>query len=321
MFLKKLLLLVLALPLMFASIAGAAAGDVSVDIQTPKSSTKDNSFTINFVALDIQDRAITVKCFKKGPTDGGFSQFGSDIVLTAGGNTDYCDVTNAVVSQQGTYQFYVTATANGDTATSAIVSVDYNTDGPGTPTDYQKHIVTSCQYRIHFKTADDGGKTVKVEVYRSENTSFTADAGTRVATVGVGSNETRDVLNDKADCSKDYYFVVRAFDSAGNGSGIVGDNETTVTTTTTTTTASPAPAVAAGTPTGTVLGEEEGATDEETEIGLELSEDMLPEDLDLTTEEGEVLGVTTSPWIWVLGGAVLLLIIWYVFKKFFRPQI
>ena len=100
---------------------------------------------------------------------------------------------------------------------------------------------------------------MKVRIYRSENTSFSLDAGTLIATVIIGSNTDGEYTDTIAPCNKTYYYAIRAFDSAENGSGVVGDSEGhTTTTTTTTTTASGAPqgAVAAGTA-GNVLGEEE----------------------------------------------------------------
>jgi hypothetical protein len=319
---KRLLLLLPALFLvLFVGHVYAAAGDVSVGIQAPQSPTRHNDFEINFVALDVQGRPLTAKCFKKGPSDGGFSQFGSDIALGGGGNTDNCPVTGALMSQQGTYQFFVTATAGADTGTSKIVSVDYNTSGPGTPTDYQKTLVNSCQYRIHFKSANDSGKTVKVEVYRSENTSFNADGNSRVATVVTGSNTEHNVFNDKGDCGKDYYYVVRAFDSAGNGSGLIGDSQVTVTTTTTTgtteetTTAPPVVLAAEGDLSGE-LGE--GAGEEQGEaVGAAGAGESTGEE-----DEGEVLGEITERFpLWqIVGGSLLVILLaMYVFRRFWRP--
>ncbi|HSX18680.1 MAG TPA: hypothetical protein VLE91_00940 [Candidatus Saccharimonadales bacterium] len=216
------------------SFAVAAHAATSIQLEQPASPTNQSSFNINFVTLDTQNNNVTVKCFKKGPSDGAFTQFGADIAIAlSGGNTGNCSVDSGVLNTSGTYQFY--AMANG--TTSNIVSVDFNnTTGPGTPTNYSKEKPSDCIYRIKFKTADDSGKTVKVEVYRSENTSFSADSGTRVSTVSITSNTDGQTDVSSPDCSKSYYFVVRAFDSFGNGSSTVGDSGTTTTNTTTTTT-------------------------------------------------------------------------------------
>lgn len=305
--------------LIFVGQAWAAASDVSVRIATPQTPTRRSSLEINFVAMDIQGRAMTAKCYKKEPSDAGFSQFGADINLAAGGNSANCAVTSDIFDGEGTYQFYVTATAGSDTATSQTVSVDRNTSGPGTPTDYSKSLSSSCEYKIHFKTADDSGQTVKVELYRSDSSSgFTADSGTRVDTIGVGSNEAKDVFNTKPDCGKEYFYALRAFDSAGNGSGLVGDSIISGGTTTTLV-ASPSTivgAIALTTPTGTILGETAPSAEPSPETeGQVLSPDMLPESL---KETGEVLGEGNNWPLWAGGLLALVLASWYAYKKFKR---
>ncbi len=229
---------------MFVLTGQVFAADLSVKIETPKSPSRENNFKIGFVTLDIQGRPITVKCLKKGPSEAAFSQFGSDMVLASGGNSGNCDVTSSIISSQGTYEFKVSAVAGAETAESSIVSVAFSTDSPGTPS-YSKEQLSSCDYKIKFKTADDG-RTTKVKIYRSDQTSFTADSSTEVGTVSIGPNLESTFTNVVPDCSKTYYFAIRAFDDAGNGSGVAGDSFTTVITTTTTTTVSASPTPGAG---------------------------------------------------------------------------
>jgi hypothetical protein len=169
------------------------------------------------------------------------------------------------MNAEGTYQFYVTA--NG--LESNHVSVDYKTSGPGTPSDYRKDRPSTCDYKIHFKTADDGGKTVKVEIYRADVTSFILDAGSVVASIPVGSNQERDVTNTVPDCNKDYYYVLRAFDDAGNGSGTIGDSVTitSYSTIVTTTTSGAIPVTGVNLPSEEITGEgETPATNEEGQV-------------------------------------------------------
>lgn len=245
---RKLLLIILASLFMTGT---SYAANVDVRVEQPKSPTNQNSFPLNFVVLDTLGRPVSVKCFKKGPSDGGFVQFGSTINLAPGGNSGNCNVDSSVLSANGTYEFKIEVTAGGDTD-AETTSVNYNTSGPGDPRDYQKNKTNSCEYTIHFKTADDSGKTVKVEVYRSENISFNTDSGTRVGTVFAGSDEIKDFPNTIPDCNKTYYYAVRAFDSSSNGSGVVGDSVTTTTVTYPTTTTQQTTAVPVSS--GSVLG-------------------------------------------------------------------
>lgn len=233
-------LVILLFTLFFLKPGAVHASGLSIRLEQPKSPTFQNTFNITFVALDNSGSGnpISVQCFKKSPTDGSFAPFGSAISVSAGGNTGNCVVDGSVVSNNGAYQFYATATTISDAANSSdegLISVDYNTSGPGTPTNYTKTQIGTCAFRINFHTASDGGKTVKVELYRSSSTSFTADAGTRVNTLNIGSNQDGQMTDSAPDCSKTWYYVIRAFDSAGNGSGIIGDTGTTTVSTTTTT--------------------------------------------------------------------------------------
>lgn len=226
-----------------------AAAFTTIRISLPQDRNNSN-FKISFVTLDSENRQITVKCFKKGPGEGSFIQFGSDIVLAPGGNSGTCNVDTSVVGTNGAaYQFMASAQASGGSVVnSQVVGTSFSNASPETPINYSKQ-QNGCNYKISFKTANDGGRTKKVEIYRSENTSFTADGGTKVGEVAANSNEDKS-FDNSADCGKRYFFVIRAFDDFGNGSGLTGDSEVTVNTTTTTTgggtTAGGAIAVAAG---------------------------------------------------------------------------
>ncbi len=214
--------------------AGVSDAAISIRLDQPKSPTNSNSFNVSFVTLDTEGTPITVKCFKKGPSDGGFSQFGGDTTISAGGNSGNCPSVSSFVNTEGTYQFQAKATGSSGTAESSIISVDYKTSGPGTPTNYSKD-KAACTYTIKFKTADDSGKTSKVVLYRSESSTVEAN---EVDTKSIGSNTDSQFENTPPDCSKEYLYALRAFDTAGNSSGVVGDSITVASTTTTTQTLS-----------------------------------------------------------------------------------
>jgi len=289
---KALFGLILALSLLFYPVkAEAAAGDLIIRLEQPKSPTSNNNFNITFTVMDLSESpaAITVKCFKKGPSDGGYSQFGSDIAVSAGGNSGDCTGVSNFVNTNGTYQFYATASNGSETATSeteGIISVGYNTQGdPTPPSNYKKEKISSCQYKITFKTADDG-LTSRVEVYRSDSTSFNLDGSTRVGDITIGPNTDGSFTESVPDCNKTYYYVIRSFNSAGNPSGPVGDSAVTVTTSTMTTEGGAIPVEGVtlpggGTGGGEVLGEE----------GEEATPTAKPEVIETNKAKGAVLGV------------------------------
>lgn len=190
-----------------------------LQVSEPKSPTNDQDFHVTFVVLDtVGGRDINVACIKEG--SGVFYS----TTLAAGGNTGSCPITAALVDKKGDYTITVNATAGASSDTKSV-SFSYNNENPGDPRDYQKNKIGGCTYEIKFKTADDNGRTTKVEVYRSTDTSFKADNGSRVAEIGVGSNTEKVQTNDVPDCNKTYYYAIRSFSNAGGGSGIVGDKE------------------------------------------------------------------------------------------------
>jgi len=210
--------------LIFVSPAFAAAGDLAIRLEEPKTPTNLSDFPVTFVVLDkVGGRNVSVSCYRQ--FEGGpVGSYDIAHIMTPDGNTGSCQVTSAVFNAPGTYTLSVQAVADGDVASDGV-SVTYTTERPGDPRDYSKNRVDSCHYTIKFKTADDSSKTVRVEAYRSTEKTFTADDGSRVATIDVGSNTEKSFTDTVPDCGKDYYYALRAFNVAGNGLGVVGDQE------------------------------------------------------------------------------------------------
>lgn len=307
---------------LFTQKTFALTNYLSVQVEEPKSPTNIKDIELKFVTLDINGEDITAKCFKKGPTDSIFTQFGSDIILTNGGNASHCDLSSAI-TDNGSYQFYVAASSTSGSITSQTINLDYKNSTPGTPSDYRKEQINNCDFKIHFKTADDGGKTVKVELYRSSDSAFSANNESLVHSLNIGSNQEATILNSVPDCSKTYYFVLRAFDDAGNGSGIIGDTLTITSTTTATTTVGTTTIIGAIPIIGTNIAPE-----------TTISETTNPEITSGTNpEEGQVLGSKTGnlinqikdfigqhKWSVSLSILYLLLIIVYVIFKVRRSK-
>ncbi len=224
----------LALILPKSSLA-AQSENIFTRIEDPKSPTNQSKFTLDFVAVDMLGRALSVTCYKKNP-DNTVVQLGSPISVIPGGNSGQCSLdSDPLTENTKTYSFYVIAASGSETYQSETVSVDFNTNNPMAPNDYSREWVSSCQNKIKFKAANDG-RTTKIEIYRSESTTFTADGNTKVGEVGISPDQVGSFTDIVPDCNKTYYYAIRAFDGIGNGSGVVGDQKTVVTSTTTTTT-------------------------------------------------------------------------------------
>jgi hypothetical protein len=219
--------------------------DIDVRIEQPETPTNENNFKIGYVALDMQDRPMSVQCYMNDIAFGP--------AYTA--NSGNCIVDSTVISTSGTYTFKVKVTAGSDTKTSSIVSVRVELEKPLPVTNYVK-TEGVCTYTLNFKTANDG-RTSKVEIFRSSTQPFTANASTLIDTLTVGPNTAVTYAdNDPLDCSKEYYYAIRALDDLGNFSSFVTDNIIKIVQGTTTT------VVTVNGETGEVAGEETTAGEE-----------------------------------------------------------
>ncbi|KKT98725.1 MAG: hypothetical protein UW99_C0020G0003 [Candidatus Collierbacteria bacterium GW2011_GWC2_45_15] len=282
--LKLFLLTVLSVFGLLLPANSFAAGPLTVRLGQPKSPTNQNSIKLTFVAREIGGTSnITVSCYKKSPSDGGYVKFDVDKILIPGGNTDYCNVDGNILNTAGIYTFKVIA----DGLESNIVSVDYNNTYPSTPVSYSKEKINDCDYKIKFKTADDG-RTVKVELYRSDTKTISLDSGGRVATQNIGPNTEGSFTNSVPTCGKEYFYVIRAVDSSDNVSGTTGDSNTVTTASTTTPTVTTQGALLAGETSQVTEGTPTGEATITPTDGTETT----------STESGTpgVLGTQTSKW-------------------------
>jgi hypothetical protein len=286
------------------------ATDVSIRLTQPKTPTNLKNLELSFVAMDLANRPVTVTCYGKDADDGTFSQLGYPVTLTNGGTSDRCPTTESVIQSNGVYHFKAVATNGIETVESGINTVEYQTDSAGTPINYSKESLGGCQYKIKFKTADDG-KTAKAEIYRSEMNTFTADSRSRIVSIDAGPNQDKEHIDSIPTCGKTYYYAVRAFTASGNGSALVGDPMTSVTTVTTSTATGTTTIPVMALPVaqvnrnqlsqvnlppgqaGTVLGEQ-------TEPATTSATDLAPSPTPLTDEGGLVLTTQTTMQKWWL---------------------
>lgn len=318
---------ILILALLAASIialpgksAFAAANVLNIRLEQPDTPTGSGNLNIGFVVLDITGgRNITVECWKKGPSDAAFSVF-STVSVQAGGNSGTCDV---VFNTDGVYEIYAGASAGSDSADSQVepVTVNLDSQAPGTPLNYDRS-GDSCN--ITFTTANDG-ITSEVELYRSKDREFAADASTFSTQVSIGPN-TNGSLSDPLGNCDDYLYAIRAVSASGVGSDFVGDEdvvvhhrtETNTRTITRTTTVSTSQGGAISTTEGgTIAGEQAGEGAGEGEVaGEKTGEGNIGEG-----EEGEVAGAASlmskvkNNWPWIGGAAAVLAYIYYAMRK------
>lgn len=316
-------------------------GEVVVRVEQPKSPANEG-FDLGFVALDIMGRQLTARCYVSSSKNSWtFTQFGSDISLKAGGNSGICKVNTGDLAE-GDNKYEVRITVLGEPSTPYVkqaegITVKYipNSLRPGVPTNYNRQDISNCEKKISFLSANDGGKTVRVEVYRGESTEFTLNDGTKVGTFNIGSNTPGAHVETVPDCNKKYYYALRAFDVAGNYSDVVGDRVyETITTTTSGETTETVEGGSGGTTSGAinVLDSDIPAEGGSGQVLGEGTDKIsgTPE----ATQEGNILGEETSPTqvqnfvdavkdtvssrgAWIIVGSILVLfgILYFVYRK------
>jgi len=187
--------------------------------------TYNEPFELVFVAMDTEGgRDLTATCWKDG------NDF-ETISVDQGGGTEKCHVTSGVLGGEGTYQFWVTLSADGglDPVESNKFTVDYDNDGPDKPKYIEVDRKSDCKYEITIKTANDD-QTDYVEVYMSDDKEFTTNENSRIRTFYMGPDEKKTFTEEVggALCAHRQYFAVRAFDSAGNGSDVEAEEITDI---------------------------------------------------------------------------------------------
>jgi fimbrial isopeptide formation D2 family protein len=300
--------------------ASMAASNLNVQANSITSPTGQSAPKIDYVVQDLQSRnGISVSCMKKGPSDAVFNIFQTANYNASGSGS--CDLSASPFTTAGNYDIKIFASVGADVA-QQVATINYISGMPGTPTNYSKNL-TACNAAISFKTSADGGKTTGVEVYRSDSKTITTTVANRVDDIAVGSDTTVNRSYASPDCSKPYFFALRAYDAAKNYSALIGDEEFNITyvqggTTISSSTAATAGNAAAGTAaTGTTgAAETTPVTTPPTTTG---------EVKAATTEEpGNVKGEETtsdkkkiSVWYWIIGGLVVIGAGYWVARRYF----
>jgi len=281
-----------------------AAGILKLDLSDLPSYQNTTNFALYYTYMETDDKTATVNLYlqkegkdwrqtvekNKTEVNGIFQIQGSDIY-----------------DGEGRYFFSATAITEDQTVNSEVVTTVLDMSPPGAPSEYGKERINSTTYKLTWKNPGDGDYK-RVFVYRSKETSFTADSSTKVAEVGGAPDEKMTFNDGSVEADVTYYYALRAIDQAGNISGVVTDAPGTVVVGA----VEGAQTLGTGGPLGStgesgvsLLPKEGEESGEEGQLGGGIS-----------TEEGEVKGESDkkSPrLIYILGGIGLFLILgfWY----------
>ena len=180
-----------------------------------------NSFDLSYSALSDDPGAITAQFFFREES-GSYAAFGPALIGASG----QVEVTSSQLNDQAEYFFKVEI--NGGAASDETSTI-YDSTSPGTVQNYWKEKLAPGFYKLHWKNPSDADSH-RVFIYRSDQTSFTADASHKVGEVGGTPNSEMTWDNTTPDSGTEYYYALRVVDKAGNSSGLVTDAPGTVTT-------------------------------------------------------------------------------------------
>ncbi len=281
----------------------AADSDIQVRIMQPATPTNKTSFNVGFVALDLNNKEVTVECYKDGTL----------FKTIPNANAGNCPAT---VDASGTYTFFVKAKSASGEQKSADVTVVVDLEKPAPVIDYSK-----AGNILKFKTGNDAN-VVKVEIHRSDKPSYTANESTRIHTMNVSPNTDYSWTDTTAEAGKTYYYALRTVDAVGNTSTIVSDPEvvevpavTTGTATTIATTNTRTGDVAGQTDTkteGEVAGEADDITEGEEKEVKKTEDGEEKTDSNVKETGKKVLG---KWYVWVIAIVVVGGIAFYVRKQ------
>lgn len=308
---SKLTLSIIAIALL-ASVRSAFAAGPSVSIVKLPEYMKTDNFAISYSTLAPAGlKNVTIQFHKEGD-----SWQTLDIFTT---NADQVSVSGHIGSD-ATYYFSATACDNSDVCNTDYTQTKIDRVAPPKPEGFGKSRTSDHNYHLLWHNADSDD-LYQVYVYRSTTAGFTADSGTQVATINVTKNTDTNFDNAVPADGKDYFYLARSVDRAGNASDVVGDflvNSTTVS-------SAPTGAPASGNESfqgqklalsPSVLGAKAEITPEPTAVVIP-SPTTAPETA-LSTQVNEIAKAVkkTSP-IWPIFGfaAFAVVIYWFVSKK------
>lgn len=219
----KILLSVIFLTLI--STSNVFAGTLKLSLSKLPEYKNSSYFRLYYTYFETEGKTATVNLYvqKEGK---GWNQTVEKNKTSVSG---YFEVGgNDLAEGEGKYNFYAIAKTDEQTITSLTVSTTLDQSAPSAPTEYSKERINSTTYKLSWKNPFDEDFS-KVYIYRSKETSFTADVSTRIGEAG-GARDEKMTFNDgSVESNVDYYYALRAIDRAGNASGVVTDAPGTVT--------------------------------------------------------------------------------------------
>jgi hypothetical protein len=213
---KFLKSLIIAAFLFLISAGTVRAGELMIQGIDMPSWVNWEPIYISYTALETEGKPVEVKAYFKKDGE-GWQEVGTSNQLS-----DTFKVERGYFPGDGVYKIYFKETNSGQTTPEESFNVDFT--APSGVSEYRKERKDANIYKICWKNPDNEDFD-RVLIFRSEKTDGGFD---KVAEVSGSKNEEKCYENGTPD-NKDYYYVIRAIDHAGNASSTVGDSQVTAT--------------------------------------------------------------------------------------------
>lgn len=175
-----------------------------------------NTFKLSYSCLGCSSVQFYVS--KNG---GAWNAFGGAMTDASG----QVQVTSTQVDEQTSYTFEVRDTSGATANTTTF----YDISGPSPISGFYKERISDGAYKLHWVNPGDSD-FAQVVIYRGDSQGYSADASHEIARVAGGANATMTYEDHfTPDSSKNYIYLIRALDRAGNSSSLAGDPAGTVT--------------------------------------------------------------------------------------------
>lgn len=322
---KKLLITALILSAFTLVTGPALAVDTSAPavsiVQLPTYLNVD-SFEISYTALDSGGSGLASVLLQFHKEGQGWQNLG-----TFTENSKKFDITPLQINEETKYYFKVTATDGAGNSNSSETITTIDRSAPPTPESYSKERLNSQTYRLRWHNTDSDD-IYQVYVYRFDTAGFTANSSTLVAQVSVSKNTDNVWDNAVPVADREYFYILRGVDRAGNASSPLGDVVVVTETSagmTTGTNGQPVigneavegqTLVLSGDVNGSVLGEDTNAPTEE-KMAEAVAEESFEVGNPVEQIQSAVSEVARSSLFWPLAGLAGLgfVVYWFLLRK------
>jgi hypothetical protein len=200
----------LILLILFLFASAPVYADMSAILKQPDRETWNNRFEVTFSLNDRPAQPVSVKCFKQGPGEALFSNFGSELLLDATQNEGICKVDEEVIKKDGIYRLEVVARSGNTSVYSNVIQLNYADKKPLAP-EATAMKLSDCEYELEIKS----NTLKKIDVFISSDSDVINHNSLIQSFNWPSGNESIKIRDTVEKCNLKYTYLVRGSDESG----------------------------------------------------------------------------------------------------------